>query len=376
MRTPSWKIALAALAVVTGCGQNTPTTPANPGPGPGPAVLPRGSRTLAIDVKAAEDGDWAAAMQLAINAGVNDVKFSFDWNVLDDGFTGAGVDLVGILEATMASFPVSVTLVLRPLDTVGPTYPAAIPTSPLDNAQALSAFSALIDTLHAHTPGLRARGQIRAIQIGNEIDGYLGTDATRWAQFGHFYRQAAAHVRALDWGNPSLEVSTIIMYGGATDPTTRGLFTAECDSAVDMVTVNYYPLAPDFSMRPPSDVDGDFQTLVDAFPGREIQLQECGYASGTTCGSSEEKQRQFVANVFAAWDKHASQITHIDFTWLTDQSQATVDQWVIDYGMSGSPNEACFRDYLGTLGLRTYAGAGTDKPAFGELAIQAAARGW
>jgi hypothetical protein len=39
-------------------------------------------------------------------------------------------------------------------------------------------------------------------------------------------------------------------------------------------------------------------------------------------------------------------------------------------------SDPTFLSYLGTLGLRTHAGSGTDKPAFAALMAQAKARGW
>jgi hypothetical protein len=49
-----------------------------------------------------------------------------------------------------------------------------------------------------------------------------------------------------------------------------------------------------------------------------------------------------------------------------------VQDWGDYYGLE----EADFLEYLATLGLRTYAGDGEDKAAFGVLIEEVARRGW
>jgi hypothetical protein len=57
---------------------------------------------------------------------------------------------------------------------------------------------------------------------------------------------------------------------------------------------------------------------------------------------------------------------------LTDASPESVQDWGDYYGLE----EADFLEYLATLGLRTYAGDGEDKAAFGVLIEEVARRGW
>jgi hypothetical protein len=76
--------------------------------------------------------------------------------------------------------------------------------------------------------------------------------------------------------------------------------------------------------------------------------------------------------VFEAWDTHAAQIETISFFALTDFSPSYVEELQRYYGFP----DPRFAAYLGTLGLRTFPGAGTDKEAFSELRLQASQRGW
>ena len=66
----------------------------------------------------------------------------------------------------------------------------------------------------------------------------------------------------------------------------------------------------------------------------------------------------------------------VSFLSLTDSSAAAVDGFGAQYGVC--PGTECnnFKDFLGNLGLRSWAGDGVDKPSFTELRQQALARGW
>jgi hypothetical protein len=56
----------------------------------------------------------------------------------------------------------------------------------------------------------------------------------------------------------------------------------------------------------------------------------------------------------------------LNFFMLHDWSQATVDALA-------APE---FKEFLRTLGVRTWPGSGTDKPAYAPLEEESAARGW
>ncbi len=99
---------------------------------------------------------------------------------------------------------------------------------------------------------------------------------------------------------------------------------------------------------------------------------EAGYPSGADCGSSPERQKEFVKQMFATWDAHAEQVKLVMFVWLHDLSVQDVEHYRTYNGIS----DKAFLSYLGTLGLRTHGGDGTDKPAFLALKAHAEARGW
>ena len=151
----------------------------------------------------------------------------------------------------------------------------------------------------------------------------------------------------------------------------------------DTVLVTYYPLDSSFRVRAPGVVHQDMKVLVGKYPStkRPIRLLECGYPSGdpsrgpggsAPTGSTPELQAAFIREMFRAWDTHRRRIALVKFTWMHDSSPASVATLQQYYGVS----HPAFRDYLATLGLRTYAGAGEDKPAFTALAEEASRRGW
>ncbi len=80
-------------------------------------------------------------------------------------------------------------------------------------------------------------------------------------------------------------------------------------------------------------------------------------------------QRDFIKEIFKAWDKHRLQVKLIDFVWLHDLSRSEVDIFVGYYGVSAKP----FKEFLKTLGLRTY--DGKEKQAFTAVKAEAEIRG-
>jgi hypothetical protein len=111
---------------------------------------------------------------------------------------------------------------------------------------------------------------------------------------------------------------------------------------------------------------------VDLFPGKEIQLTEIGYPTSPINNSSPEKQAQFIQNMFQAWDQHAEVISVMSYSWLTDLPEDSVRELETYYGVSSD----AFGEFLRTLGLRTFPGAGDNKIGFEVFKAESAARGW
>ncbi len=340
--------------------------------GPGTAgPSPQGVRILGMDVKETPSVSYAMAYDQAMEIGVREVSVSLDWSLLEPSVGNYDNTLPGIIDAFYPAQPGDLTLVLRPLDTPGPSLPSGLGGLAFDDPSVIAAFENFLANLHAQLPTLNASGKLKWIHIGNEIDAYLGSDTALWAQWRTFFQAAKAKVRAL-WG-AEVVISSIVQFSVLSDTDKRALYLdllADLDSAA----LTYYPLNPDFTMRPVSTVATDFALMVSDIPGKDILLQECGYPSSPENNSSEAQQADFVSAVFEAWDTYRNRIRLIDLAWQYDVSSATVDQWVIDYGMAGNPNEAAFRAYLGSLGLSNF--DGTEKMAMQRLREALQVRMW
>ena len=341
------------------------------GSGNGLPVPPdQGSRVLGMDVKEIPSVTYAVAYDQAMTIGVQEVSVSLDWSLLEPSVGSYDNTLTGIIDTFYPIKTGDITLVLRPLDTPGPSLPAELAGMAYDDPAVIAAFEKFLENLHAQLPTLNASGKLKWINIGNEIDAYLGNDATRWAQWQTFFQAAKTKVRSL-WGT-GVEVSSIVQFSVLNDTNKKALYLnllPDLDNAV----LTYYPLNADFTVRPVSTVATDFALMVKEIPGKSILLQECGYPSSLVNNSSEAQQADFISAVFNAWD-NKNRIRLIDLAWQYDVSSTTVDQWVIYFGMTGNPDEAAFRAYLGSLGLGNY--DSTEKAAMQRLREELQARGW
>lgn len=331
----------------------------------------QGARILGMDVKDIPSVTYAMAYDQAMTIGVREVSVSLDWSLLEASVGSYDNTLAEIIDIFYPVQAGDLTLVLRPLDTPGPSLPSELDGLAYDDPAVIAAFENFLTNLYAQLPTLNASGKLKWIHIGNEIDAYLGNDPTRWAQWKTFFQAAKAKVRNL-WGT-GVEVSSIVQFSVLNDTNKKVLYLnllPDLDNAV----LTYYPLNADFTMRPVSTVATDFALMANEISGKSILLQECGYPSSSVNNSSETQQAEFISAVFEAWDNNINRIRLIDLTWQYDVSSTTVDQWVIDFGMTGNPEEAAFRAYLGTLGLGNY--DSTEKAAMERLREELQARRW
>jgi len=213
------------------------------------------------------------------------------------------------------------------------------------------------------------------LNIGNESDINFGTDVNQYNEFKAFLDSVSSHAKALYFNlhGTELNVGTTFTHHGLIDNATSNLCKSVNDS-LDIVSVTYYPLNGDFTMKPPSFVSTDFGTLVSEYPDttQPIYFVECGYASSPLCNSSETLQADFWTEVFDAWDNHEANIKHITVFKSTDWSSAIVNQLGQYYGIQ----DTIFKEYLRTLGVRTWHGDGTNKEAYERIKCELDARNW
>jgi hypothetical protein len=360
MRIPEmWLGRIAIAAVLLGGCQST--GPADPAP------TARGGRHFGFHVTAAADNDYVKAFQTARGAGMDLLPLALSWNEVETptGWNFATLDLIATFYASQG-VPLYLN-VTSPINTTVSTVPARYQSMTYDDPRLIAGFAGLLDSIKTHLGAL----PVAAMMLGNEIDATLGNNLAAWAQYQMLFEAAKARARQL-WG-PSLEVGAAI--------TRDGLEIAGAQAAIDrlvaasdIASVTYYPLNPDLTVRPPSTAASDFDRVVQRLGSKPICFQEVGYPTSNLLNSSDEKQRQFVVEVFRAWDRYATQVRFVGWLWLTDLSQQQTDDLVRYYSLSGSSFATQFGEFLRTLGLRTYSGQA--KPGFTEVASQLKARGW
>ena len=303
------------------------------------------------------------ALALVQAAGVQATSLPVFWDEIEraPGVFDPDPNWLAIADAFYPGAGIQIVLGIHPIDTNQDRRPADLQGRPFDDPQVIARYGALLEWALSQTPDL----DLVVLSVGNEVDALLGSDAEAWAAYGRFFDAARARVHQT---RPGLHVGAKATYGGLMGDSQSAL--QALNARADALLVTYYPLGPDFAAHPPSAVQGDVDRLLAAYPDGPVHLLETGYPSGTSCGGSPGRQADFVREVFRAWDRHAARIRSVEFTWLTDIAPATVDAYVDYYGV----DDACFRDYLGTLGLREH--DGSSKPAWDRLVEEAEARGW
>ncbi len=134
----------------------------------------------------------------------------------------------------------------------------------------------------------------------------MSTDAEKWRQYTAFFEVTREHIRGI---RANVTVGSNVMFSAHVGEAKK--YVGELNQLTDVVMVSCFPPNSAFRVRSPTVVQEDFSKICDANPGRVIHFADVGYPSGQDCGSSLEKQKQFVEEVFAAWDSHAEQVKRL-----------------------------------------------------------------
>lgn len=300
-----------------------------------------------------------AVYRRTVEAGVNSIALSFFWSALEPT---PGQHDTALLEQYLAILDIlnmKPYFVFQTIDTVKLALPADLLDSSgnlaqgrhFDDPAIIARFNALLDTI---VP-LLADHRGFFISVGNEIDVWLRSHPGEVQPFLNFIEAARAHVQELA---PGMGVGATITYSGVRD---RLPLVSQVLAASDAAAFTYYPLNDDFSVRDPAVVADDFAAMVAVAGGKPVLLQEVGYPSGylpeSSNGSSVDKQKSFVENVFRALGEQPD-IRFMSYFMLADWSTAECDMYTEYYGLAWPR----FHEYLCSLGL--YTTAGDPKPGF------------
>jgi hypothetical protein len=277
-----------------------------------------------------------ARFRQARDAGVNLVYISPKWNEIEASREKYKLNDIEyrIGEAVQENLPA--ILHIRVIDTNQRAMPADLMGKPFDAEETGVRLDGLLDAVLP-----RLEGRVKYFLVGNEIDPYFKQHPGEVPAFAKLVARAAAHIRARV---PDAQISVSTTLDGIED-------SGQLRPILDRTTffaLTYYPLSPDFVVRDPSTVDADFPRILAAAGSKQIFLQEVGYPTSATNGSSEEKQAEFFSRVLDRVAGNPARFIGVNFTFMSDFSDALVKGFSAYYRMPGADR---FASFLKTLGM-------------------------
>lgn len=334
----------------------------------------KGDRILAWQIDASQNGNYDSAFNYGLNACMESIHWSITWKDIQpdtNTFDNAFLSLFDLLNIYYPASGTSVELQVSPINTNVKETPTEFDSLSFANPLVIRHFKQLLDSIFIRIPNLT----LAALNIGNEADALWGANATEYNDFKIFLDSVSPYAKQLYFNHhgEDLKIGTTLTHHGLTNAPTSS-YAQNLNTGRDIISVTYYPLNNDFTMKSPSVVQADFDTLVSLYSdtNQPIYFTECGYSSSSTCNSSENQQADFYTNVFSAWDFHLNNIKYLTIFKSTDWSQATVNTFKTYYGI----NDTIFGEYLRTLGVRTFLGDGTNKLAYERIICELNSRNW
>ncbi len=305
---------------------------------------------LSIAGTMASDGDYDRVLQALSDVGAKATPLSLFWDDLEPNGTYApDPDWPAIANAIYPANNLQIALMFSVLDTVADRRPSDLQALPYNDPAVIARFTAFLTEVLTRMPDV----ELTSVGIGNEVDGVL--TGAEWDKYGRFFVAAREVVHGV---RPGVPVGMTITWAGLIGPeATKARALADLG---DVWMINYYPLLDGFRIDDPASLPTTLDAMLTAAQTKSVYLTEVGYPSGG-CGATPVGQVDFVRGVLEYADDHADRIGMVTLVWLHDLSADEVSGYTTYYGIK----DACFADYLTTLGLRT--ADGTDKPAFAWL---------
>jgi hypothetical protein len=323
-------------------------------------VTPKGNRLLHIDISPSEELDEVDSFSLARSrAGINATLVGGSWPEVETA--PRKFNYPGLKSANSIYKDIKVVLELNPIESFIRTVPSDLQTVPFDDPAMIARFKKLLDVVFSQLPDL----QITALWIGNEVTGYLDKSG-EWDAYQTFYETVGAYARNI---RPGIKVGSAGSMDDWNNVAESEFKQAKAlNQTSDIIVFTCYPT--------PGNVKNAFDTLASEFAGKPIYIKEIGCPTSFRIGSSEETQKEFVKEVFRAWDEHASQIEYVSFHPLHDFPEELVTGLLELMGMSEDEDASLNVEIMTSMGLRTYPGKGQDKLGFRALIEEARDRGW
>jgi hypothetical protein len=206
----------------------------------------------------------------------------------------------------------------------------------------------------------RYHDTVKYLVIGNEIDVYLTQHPEQVADFRKL-------VEAVD------EALDVVV---GTEFAIHSVVQNSCENiarraiAGDMVFYTYYPTEETFSFGGnPETSEQYFEAMINLAEGRKIAIVETSWSSSDMLESSEERQTEYVREVFRILKKNRDEIEFLMWINLHDSTPEECRK-AAEFFVTGVNNEALrdneimtrFSEFMCFLGLRRT--DGTPKPAW------------
>jgi hypothetical protein len=263
------------------------------------------------------------------------------------------------------SFRLKVYLGIEPINNVNSRLPKDLKGKPFDDPEVIERYKRVIDYALSRTQKV----EILGIIVGNEIEAHLKGNQQKWDEYTRFFQAVYPYIKSR---RPDLPIGVKAGMDGYLKKNTEEL--QNLNQYADIVLANYFPMGGHIdghaAVEDPSVVERDFSRLVGLYPDKIINFMEIGYPTSAYLGSSEEKQAEFIRQVFKAWDKYEGRIYHMHFNSLHDLRPSHVRKMSEIYHSS----DKALLEYLASGGLRTV--DGKDKKAFKVLKEELRKRNW
>jgi hypothetical protein len=284
--------------------------------------------------------DYIHAVDLAYNSGARGQLLSWHWSQLEPSpgvFDLQEVDdqIYYLGEVRGFEFLVRIDVI----DTTSKVTPSDLLNAGFNSPLMRTRFHALVDALKPHL-----RKHVLFFSVGNEVDVYLGAHPGQWPAFIAFYQDAISYIHQR---LPKIPVGVTATFGGAIGPDAPRV--RKLNDPSDVLVLTYYPSEASPGSNGPIAPFTDFPQMMALGGARKVVLQEVGFPTSNLLGSSQQKQADFVTNVFKAWNTTGPQIPFLNFFAMGDLTQQVCTELSEYYGV---PNDPYFKAFLCSLGLR------------------------
>jgi hypothetical protein len=285
---------------------------------------------------------------------------SASWSELQDS---QNVYTLGSLTSALDSTPQQTILVnIKVLDTTNKTTPTFLMNTGFNTLAMKTQFHRLIDQLAPHL-----NSKVKYLAVGNEVDVWLSQHPEQWTAYTAFYADAVRYIHAK---LPGIQVGVTATYDGYMGADRAHLVALNAYS--DAWVATYYPVDGHFVPRSPAVALTELPNLVSLAGAKPMVLQEVGYPSAASLGSSEQAQATFVTNVFQAWRGLGNKVPFLNYVLQHDVTASNCEQYAAAYGVAAvSADVINWEAYFCSLGLRN--ATGSAKVAWGTFVTEAVA---